>query len=348
MAYASPRACDLPPDPTSRAIPGMTTVDILMDACAKHLGAGRWNEASGNLGLVLQMEPGNTHALFLRSALALRTGNFATALEGLDQLAAHAPVSAPPVQWLELRGFALLGLGQIAPAIQAFKDMFAANATYQEEKAKASMREASPLDRRLYWTAPPTLFQGSRDASTVFSSIYQHGVWGGGSGAGSNIERTALYAGLVQHLIASRSVRSIVDLGCGDWRFSRHLDFAGVDYLGVDVVPAVIAANNAQFARAGIRFELADVASFPLPACDLVLCKDVLQHLSNSNVLRVFSQLAHGRCWLITNDFHPVNENCENGDTRPLDPTAAPFSVPARPVLAFNGKVAFLSEGSAR
>jgi 2-polyprenyl-3-methyl-5-hydroxy-6-metoxy-1,4-benzoquinol methylase len=319
-----------------------------MEECVRDFGAGRWAEARGNLGRILQMEPSHADALYLRSALALRTGDFAAAAAGVEKLLAQSPTRARAAELLELKGFSLLGLGHVAAGIEAFRDMFAANAEYQEDKAKAYLRRVSPLDRSLYWTAPASLFNGPRDAPSVFTCIYERGVWGGGSGAGSNIEHTAVYAGLVQYLIASRSVRSIVDLGCGDWRFSRYLDFTGVDYLGVDVVPAVIEANNAQFASTGIRFECADVAAFPLPECDLVLCKDVLQHLSNANVLRVCSRLAQGRCWLLTNDFHSANEDCANGDTRPLDPTSAPFFVAARPVLTFNRKVAFLVEQQVR
>lgn len=325
-----------------------TSVDILMEACVRDFGAGRWTEAKDNLGRVLQLQPAHPDALFLRSVLAFRTGDFAAAIAGVERLVPQPFAKSRAAELLELKGCALLGLGRIAAAIEAFRDMFAANSTYQENKARAYIRQVSPSDRTLYWKAPSALFQGPRDASSVFASIYERGVWGGGSGAGSNIEHTAVYAGLVQYLIASNSVRSVVDLGCGDWRFTRYLDLTGVDYLGVDVVPAVIEANNAQYAGAGIRFECADVAAFALPVCDLVLCKDVLQHLSNANVLRVCGQLGQGRRWLLTNDFHSANENCENGDTRPLDPTAPPFSVAARAVLTFNRKVAFLAEHPVR
>lgn len=313
-----------------------------------HLRSGRWDEATGCLGLVLQREPGHAQALMLRSALAMKRGDFAAALEGLEQATANMSVTARSPQVLELKGLALVGLGRIAAAIEVLRDMFASSPGYQEDKARAHIRQVNPTDRSLYWKAPQGLFAGRADTPAVFASIYERGVWGGGSGAGSDIERTVMYAGLVQHLIATRAVRRVVDLGCGDWRFSRHLDLTGVDYLGIDVVPAVIAANNAQYAKSGIRFEVADAASFALPDCDLVLCKDVLQHLSNQNVLKVCGRRARGTRWLITNDFHPTNEDCENGDTRPLNPAGAPFSLPARPVLAFGRKVAFLAEEPAR
>lgn len=326
---------------------GTNAIDVLMESSAEHLRAGRLSEASGSLALVLEMEPRHVRARFLQSAIAANRGDYSSALTSLGQLTEMNPQTARVPEVLELRGFALLGHGKVAESIAAFRDMFAASPGYQEQKARQYIRQVKPGDRPMHWKAPEGLFEGPRDAASVFSTIYARTVWGGGSGAGSNIERTAAYAGLVQHLIATRAVRSIVDLGCGDWRFSRYLDLTGVRYLGVDVVPSVIEANNAQFATDDIRFELADVASFELTGFDLVLCKDVLQHLSNTNVLKVRGRLAGGRCWLITNDFHPVNEDCQNGDTRPLDPTAAPFYVPARPVLAFSGKVTFLAEGHA-
>ena len=248
---------------------------------------------------------------------------------------------------LELRGYALMAQGRFAASVAAFAKMFAAKPEYQAEKARTHAQNVSPLDRALFWKAPHGLFRESRDAASVFTRIYDRGVWGGGSGAGSNIEHTVLYAGLVQYLLASKAVRSVVDLGCGDWRFSRYIDFHGVDYLGVDIVPSVVTSNNAHYGAPGIRFELADVASFALPECDLVLCKDVFQHLDNSSVSKVCAQLTRARLWLITNDFHPSNEDCENGDTRPLDPTVPPFRLDARPVLAFGRKVAFLAQGRA-
>ena len=198
-------------------------------------------------------------------------------------------------------------------------------------------------DPRYFWTAPPGLYRAPGDIGSTLSEIYARGIWGGGSGAGSNIENTLLYAAYVQHLI-KHGVRSIVDLGCGDWRFSQYLDLAGRDYLGVDVVPSVVEANTKAYAREGVRFICADVTTFDIPACDLLLCKDVLQHLSNANVSAILARAAVAETALITNDFHPVNQDCNNGDTQPLNLAAAPFLWHGTPRLAFRGKIAFLAK----
>jgi 2-polyprenyl-3-methyl-5-hydroxy-6-metoxy-1,4-benzoquinol methylase len=83
---------------------------------------------------------------------------------------------------------------------------------------------------------------------------------------------------MLQAFLRDNAVRSVVDVGCGDWQFSRLIDCSGLDYRGFDVVPAVIEAHRAAFGREGVRFDLLeDFAA--LPEADLVLRKDVLQHL---------------------------------------------------------------------
>jgi len=109
------------------------------------------------------------------------------------------------------------------------------------------------------------------------------------------------------------------------------------------VVHSVIETNRAEYSAPNVRFEQADAASTAaLPQVDLILCKDVLQHLSNPKVMRVLEKCSDARLALITNDYHPLNVDCKDGDTRPLDVSRTPFSFPAKPVLQFGRKVSFL------
>ena len=202
----------------------------------------------------------------------------------------------------------------------------------------------APQDAEMFWSAPDGFYQASSDLQTTFSDIYARGVWRGGSGAGSDVANALLYAAYLQHLIRQRGTGRIVDLGCGDWRFTKHIDLGDCDYIGVDIVSDVVARNTATHGTARIQFVCADVTTFQSPSCDLLLCKDVLQHLSHANVAAVLARLTTAKTALLTNDFHPVNRDCNDGDTRPLDPTVTPFSFNGRPRLAFSGKVAFLAQ----
>jgi len=233
--------------------------------------------------------------------------------------------------------------GKLEEALQLFREIFNATPDFLADETAHYIATFSAHDRRQFWQAPLGLFQDSKNLKSTFELIYDRSVWGGGSGTGSNLQYTLIYAAYAQHLIDRADVRTIVDLGCGDWRFSKYLDLKGRDYLGVDIVPSVIDANTAAYGSAHIRFQAADITTFEIPPCDLLLCKDVLQHLSNANVQAILGRARIAGIAAITNDYYPVNEDCENGSTRPIDITAKPFSCDAKPRLAFMGKVTFVA-----
>jgi len=174
------------------------------------------------------------------------------------------------------------------------------------------------------------------ETGAVFGEIYESAAWEGGSGEGSRAAVTAVYRGIVEALVQGSDVRSVVDVGCGDWEFSQLIDWSDVSYLGLDVVPDVIARNRESFARPGVEFRHADVQVELPPAADLLLCKDVLQHWPVAWIQAFLrSTRRRYRYALLTNDIastrpsHPLNSDIELGDWRPLDLESAPFGVHA-------------------
>jgi hypothetical protein len=238
--------------------------------------------------------------------------------------------------------------GDYAPCVRILHRLFLDDITFFEAEAARYIASVPVSDCSNFWVPPKDLYPDNGNVESIFDFIYARGIWGGGSGRGSDLSRTVLYVGYIQALMDRHDVRTVVDLGCGDWRFSRHIDFSGRDYIGFDVVPSVVAANRAAFGASNIRFEQADLsAGEAFPACDLILCKDVLQHLSNARVSTILSKCGTARLVLVTNDYHPGNSDCRDGETRPLDVTAPPFGFPARPVLRFGTKISVLCENSA-
>jgi SAM-dependent methyltransferase len=166
------------------------------------------------------------------------------------------------------------------------------------------------------------------DAAAAFSKIYAENTWGKGSGIGSEPAQTVEYVKMLQGFLVEYNIRSVVDFGCGDWQFSKLIDWTGIRYHGFDIVPSVVAANQQTFAAENISFHVAEPGA-RLPSADLVLCKDVLQHLPVSEVRRhldMFKRLyTH---MLITNDIFPehnLNVDIEPGQCRPLRLDCAPF-----------------------
>jgi glycosyltransferase involved in cell wall biosynthesis/SAM-dependent methyltransferase len=165
-----------------------------------------------------------------------------------------------------------------------------------------------------------------------FSEIYRNNEWGFGSGVGSLPDNNTGYMRFLESFLRERKITSVVDFGCGDWQFSRLIDWNGADYLGLDLVPEVIAANRDRYAREGVEFALFERLD-QLPMVDLLLCKDVFQHLPNASIreyLEVFKLRA--KYLLISNDDQPddaLNGHIEAGGWRPVRLDQPPFSEPA-------------------
>lgn len=179
--------------------------------------------------------------------------------------------------------------------------------------------------------------QAVSDAAEVFGRIYDTDHWQGGSGPGSTSDATEYYRMIVRRLLASRQIRSVVDIGCGDWQVGSLIDWTGVNYTGIDVVSSVIERNQQMFGSERVKFAHLDVRTATLPCADLLIVKDVLQHWPTSDVLRfVHSELSRFRFALLTNDIAsrdyggPVNEDIEIGAWRTLDLEASPFTLTAR------------------
>src|SRR5262249_54067998 len=118
----------------------------------------------------------------------------------------------------------------------------------------------------------------------VFLDIYDNDTWGFGSGHGSLPRVTKPYSLFLQNFIRNNPIQTVVDYGCGDWQFSRIIDWDGIHYVGLDVSDELIVRNRRRYGTTTVRFELSPQKCADLPSGDLLLVKDVLQHLPNSYV----------------------------------------------------------------
>ncbi len=185
------------------------------------------------------------------------------------------------------------------------------------------------------------------DNESIFTKIYETGEWGrnekgeGFSGLGSSLENATPYMMCLQDFIKKNNIKSVVDLGCGDWTFSQEINWDGVQYTGIDVVKRLIDKNNELFASENIRFIHEDAVKADFPPADLLICKDVLQHLSNKDVARILKQISKYNHCLITNDVNPETDTADNreiysGGARELDLTTAPFNLRGNQVLKYD------------
>lgn len=169
----------------------------------------------------------------------------------------------------------------------------------------------------------------------TFNRIYAEGAWGkdvsgkGTSGTGSTLAITREYRAYVEDFVRKHNVRSVVDAGCGDWSFSSAIDWGNASYLGVDIASDVIAAVRRRHETDKIKFQVGNISD-ELPAADLLISKDVLQHLSNALVHEfIRNNLRPGKYkWaILTNDRGSDNRDITSGGYRSIDLAAPPFEV---------------------
>lgn len=123
-----------------------------------------------------------------------------------------------------------------------------------------------------------------------------------GSGSGSHDEKIITpYMDLLIKLIINNNIRLITDLGCGDfWIMRQILGFLAEKnynffYNGVDVVEELIKYNSETFNQPNIKFHCMDAAQddAELPFGELLIIRQVLQHLSNADIKKILDK-AHG------------------------------------------------------
>lgn len=184
----------------------------------------------------------------------------------------------------------------------------------------------------------------------IFQEIYQEGLWGknsdnvGNSGPGSSMESTIIYRNFLQHFFKSNEIKSVVDFGCGDWEFSQSMNWSGMNYIGIDIVPSVIRWNQERFSASNVQFMCGDAMILEIAQGDLLLCKDVLQHLSNDDIALFLNKIKKFKHCLITNDVNPRTLTSDNPDiksgrpSRSIDLTKPPFNIEGLKILTyFNG-----------
>lgn len=183
------------------------------------------------------------------------------------------------------------------------------------------------------------------DLPRLFSTVYEQAYWGtdneGGfySGSGSHDEKPVRpYIEQVRMFLSSfKTPPSLVDLGCGDFAIGRQLTDLCSTYHGCDIVNELIEYNRTKFEQAAIRFSCIDACRENLPSGNVLIVRQVLQHLSNDAIAAILKQFNAFQYVIITEHlpagtFTPNIDKSSGPDSRlrlgsGVDITAPPFSL---------------------
>jgi SAM-dependent methyltransferase len=168
----------------------------------------------------------------------------------------------------------------------------------------------------------------------VFTRIYRGSEWlsdESRSGPGSELVRTAALRRELPELLGELGVAVLLDAGCGDFRWLSETELPVREYIGVEVVGELAAELERRYTRPGRRFVQADITRDELPPADVILCRDVLVHFPDDDILRALAAFrGTGAQWLLATTFtaRETNEPIELGSWRTLNLEAPPFSFP--------------------
>lgn len=219
--------------------------------------------------------------------------------------------------------------------------------TYLRSSARAVLPDAILVARNRRVLRKTRRRYGDADNAEIFSTIYAGKMWGAeadfNSGPGSHDPAIlGPYVGSVTEFLSSLGTPDVVDLGCGDFSVGVQLRPVCGRYVACDVVADLIERNRRLTEFADVEFCHLDITSDDVPGADVVILRQVLQHLSNDDIAKVIPKLDRYAYAIIT-DHQPIgkflpNRNIPTGHHTRLalrsavDLTRGPFHLAYRDV----------------
>ncbi|WP_215309074.1 hypothetical protein [Polynucleobacter sp. Adler-ghost] len=128
-------------------------------------------------------------------------------------------------------------------------------------------------------------------------------------------------------------IQSIFDAPCGDFNWmKKFLADYPIKYIGGDIVLPLIDINNKKYSCDSINFIHIDITEQPLPYADLLINRDCLFHLSNSDIKKFFINYLNSNIpYILTtshiNDYDFINSDIDTGDFRLIDLFGEPYNL---------------------
>ena len=161
-----------------------------------------------------------------------------------------------------------------------------------------------------------------------FTKIYNEKRWGNVkgldffSGRGSHDKNIIMpYINVITNLIQGKNL-TILDLGCGDFNVGSKLAPFAKHYIAADIVEKLIMHNSIKFSYlSNTNFIKLSIAEEQWPDSDVVILRQVLQHLSNYEILNILPKIYNYKYLIITEaipnkDFQANEDNFTGPDIR--------------------------------
>ncbi|WP_178987418.1 class I SAM-dependent methyltransferase [Winogradskyella schleiferi] len=152
----------------------------------------------------------------------------------------------------------------------------------------------------------------------AMSQIYDLNLWGGkdydfysGSGSHDSEIIEPYLDSVIAFLKSHNNSLTVCDLGCGDFNVGKELVKYTKKYIAIDIVENLIDRNKSLFKADNLEFHCLDIAEDKLPEADCVILRQVLQHLSNAEIVQIVKKLSHYK-YVILTEHLPVGKFIPN------------------------------------
>jgi hypothetical protein len=168
----------------------------------------------------------------------------------------------------------------------------------------------------------------------VFTRAYLKNSWGSKesrSGPSASLERTAALRTALPDLFRELEIQSVLDCGCGDWNWMRHVDLTGIQYIGCDIVQPLIQSLQETFSVSTVNFQVLNLLQDPPDTADLWLARDLCSLFSTEDTWQFFQKFleSESKYLAITSvETEEPYQDTFTGAWTPRNFLAAPFSMP--------------------
>ena len=177
------------------------------------------------------------------------------------------------------------------------------------------------------------IHENAKRRQSSFVDIFQKRKWGGSmsdsdelsaSGGESTFSATALVRQTLDCVINDikytlrKKLLRILDVPCGDLRWMSVFlrNRTDVEYTGIDIVPDIIKRHRETYSDKPWTFRVHDIVAEPLPASyDLVFSRDMTQHLTNGDTLRVLNHISTSGSHFAMLSTYPRGSSTSHDDT---------------------------------
>ena len=168
----------------------------------------------------------------------------------------------------------------------------------------------------------------------VFTRAYLKNSWGSKesrSGPSASLERTAALRTALPELFRELEIQSVLDCGCGDWNWMRHVDLTGIQYIGCDIVPQLVETLQQTYSAETVNFQVLNLLQDPPDTTDLWLARDLCSLFSSEDTWQFFQKFLDSESKYIgitSVETEDTYQDIFTGFWTPRNFLAAPFSMP--------------------